>query len=84
MDLNRAVDIIKYMTSLAAIDVGSNAIRMIVAETNGKGGFSVLETSRESIRLGKDVFSEGHVFDETIERAQEAFRRFRKIMNILS
>src|SRR5690348_7664617 len=61
---------------LAAIDVGSNAMRMSVGAVDGPRGLHVLETLRAPVRLGKDVFTTGAIGEETTERAVEAFRTF--------
>lgn len=64
------------MPTLAAIDVGSNAIRLIIGTVNGERTLHVVENVRESVRLGQDVFTKGTIAEETIEKAAEAFRRF--------
>ncbi len=62
---------------LAAIDVGSNAIRMAVAELGENNRVIPLKNFREAVRLGKDVFTEGSISERTIEKAVHAFERFR-------
>ncbi|MGB2960384.1 MAG: Ppx/GppA phosphatase family protein [Bacteroidota bacterium] len=64
------------MPTLAAIDVGSNAIRLSIASADGDRQLSILEDIREPVRLGQDVFSRGVIAEGTIDRAVEAFRRF--------
>ncbi|MGB6122920.1 MAG: Ppx/GppA family phosphatase, partial [Bacteroidota bacterium] len=64
------------MPTLAAIDVGSNAIRLSIAGADGDRQLSILEDIREPVRLGQDVFSRGVIAEGTIDRAVEAFRRF--------
>jgi exopolyphosphatase/guanosine-5'-triphosphate,3'-diphosphate pyrophosphatase len=66
------------MTSVAAIDVGSNAIRLAVVSLDDEGRRETVHTSREAVRLGKDVFSTGSISDETLTRALEAFSRLRE------
>jgi exopolyphosphatase/guanosine-5'-triphosphate,3'-diphosphate pyrophosphatase len=67
--------------TIAAIDVGSNALRLAVAEILPDGRPNVVETSREAVRLGHDVFSSGGLEAETIERTVEAMRRFRNVID---
>ncbi|MEK8022396.1 MAG: hypothetical protein AAB229_01175 [Candidatus Hydrogenedentota bacterium] len=69
------------MSIVAAIDVGSNAMRMAIARISGSGRFDIMATSREAVRLGEDVFSSGVIADETIRRAAEGFVRFRDLMD---
>jgi exopolyphosphatase/guanosine-5'-triphosphate,3'-diphosphate pyrophosphatase len=68
------------MAKIAAIDMGSNAIRFYAVETTGKSGYRVLENVREPIRLGGDVFLTGTIRDENIRKAEAAFRRFRQML----
>jgi exopolyphosphatase/guanosine-5'-triphosphate,3'-diphosphate pyrophosphatase len=46
---------------VAAIDVGSNAIRFFAAESDEREGFHVVAESREAVRLGHGVFSSGQI-----------------------
>ncbi|RJP18097.1 MAG: Ppx/GppA family phosphatase [Deltaproteobacteria bacterium] len=68
------------MARIAAIDMGSNAIRFYVVETGGDSPYRVLENIREPIRLGGDVFLKGTIREENIRRAEGAFRRFRQLL----
>jgi len=68
------------MARIAAIDMGSNAIRFYVVETAGEGPYRVLENVREPIRLGGDVFLKGTIREENIRKAEAAFRRFRQLL----
>ncbi len=69
------------MPILAAIDVGSNAIRLVVASVDAERSITLLESLREPVRLGQEVFMSGMIAEETIERATEAFHRFREAMD---
>jgi exopolyphosphatase / guanosine-5'-triphosphate,3'-diphosphate pyrophosphatase len=68
------------MARIAAIDMGSNAIRFYVVETGGDSPYRVLENLREPIRLGGDVFLKGTIREENIRKAETAFRRFRQLL----
>ena len=67
------------MPNIAAIDIGSNAIRFAVAETEGDTISTIVATSRESLRLGKDVFDLGYVRDETLKLLVAAIEKFQRI-----
>jgi exopolyphosphatase/guanosine-5'-triphosphate,3'-diphosphate pyrophosphatase len=69
------------MPTLAAIDVGSNAIRLTIGSVDGDRKFTSLENLREAVRLGQDVFSKGIISDETVEQASEAFARFKEAID---
>ncbi|MDP2658796.1 MAG: Ppx/GppA phosphatase family protein [Candidatus Deferrimicrobium sp.] len=68
------------MAKIAAIDMGSNAIRFYAVETAGDSSYRVLENVREPIRLGGDVFLTGAIREENIRKAEAAFRRFRQLL----
>lgn len=65
---------------LAAIDVGSNAIRLVIGEIDQNGEIKVLKKFRESVRLGKDTFSGGIITKKSIERTVETFIKFRRFI----
>jgi exopolyphosphatase/guanosine-5'-triphosphate,3'-diphosphate pyrophosphatase len=75
-----ANEVLPFSENMAAIDVGSNGIRMIVASVGSNGETTTLESVRESVRLGKDVFTKGYITEETTEAALEAFLKFRKLL----
>jgi exopolyphosphatase/guanosine-5'-triphosphate,3'-diphosphate pyrophosphatase len=65
------------MPTFAAIDVGSNAMRLSIGTVDGERKLSVVDNLREPVRLGQDVFTTGAIAEQTIESAVEAFKRFR-------
>lgn len=67
-------------TMLAALDFGSNAVRMAIARARDGGPPELVESLREPVRLGQDVFSRGTISEANMERAAEACRRFRRLM----
>jgi exopolyphosphatase / guanosine-5'-triphosphate,3'-diphosphate pyrophosphatase len=69
------------MPTLAAIDVGSNAIRLIIGDVDGERRLNIVESVRDPVRLGQEVFTKGSIAEETIDRAAEAFGRFKEAMD---
>lgn len=71
-------------TILAAIDIGSNAIRLLIntisKNSNGEDEYKKTCYVRMPIRLGEDVFSNGHISEEKIYRMTEAFQAFSHLM----
>lgn len=59
---------------IAAIDLGSNALRATIARKT-KGQVEILKNFREPLRLGEDVFSTGVISEEKFLRTEEAFIR---------
>lgn len=70
------------MPNIAAIDVGSNAIRMLVSRLNPDGKLETLESLRLPVRLGQDAFTSGFFSEQTMHMAVDAFLRFRKIAEL--
>jgi exopolyphosphatase/guanosine-5'-triphosphate,3'-diphosphate pyrophosphatase len=69
----------------AAIDIGSNAIRLLIGEVleiNNKVHISKLSLIRLPIRLGSDVFNDGRISPEKEERFIQGMEAFKIIMNI--
>ena len=78
------------MARLAAIDIGSNALRLRIVEVDppviGPEGprftaFRDIFSDRAPVRLGHDVFTKGHIEPGVIGAACEALRRFRAAMD---
>jgi exopolyphosphatase/guanosine-5'-triphosphate,3'-diphosphate pyrophosphatase len=63
---------------LAAIDIGSNAIRMVIAE-HQTGGLKILKKFRFPIRLGADVFSQGQISGKNLKLSARTFRQFKQL-----
>lgn len=63
---------------LAAIDIGSNAIRMVIAEFSPQG-LVPLRKYRIPIRLGADVFEKGKISGKNLRAAARAFEKFRDV-----
>src|SRR5256884_2042678 len=60
---------------VAVVDVGANTLRMLVAETDARGGFVPIREERRRTGLGEDVERRGRVTREKIERSGEAARK---------
>ncbi|MCE9630002.1 MAG: Ppx/GppA family phosphatase [Planctomycetia bacterium] len=64
---------------LAAIDIGSNSVRLLVAEALRGGNYRILDEEREPTRLGRSVSSEGRLDDDSMDRTVAALRTFKEI-----
>ena len=67
------------MVNISAIDVGSNAMRMVVGEVDEAWRVNPIENTRLPVRLGQDVFGRGYLEEKTIQQTEEAFLRFKHI-----
>ena len=64
---------------LAAIDIGSNSVRLLVAEALRGGNYRILDEEREPTRLGRSVSSKGQLDDESMEQTITALQTFKQI-----
>ncbi|MEZ4225530.1 MAG: Ppx/GppA phosphatase family protein [Polyangiaceae bacterium] len=64
---------------LAAIDIGSNSIHMIVAEATASGSFEVIDREKEMVFLGRSVFEHGRLTDEAVSTGLAAVSKFHKL-----
>ena len=70
----------------AAIDIGSNAIRLLIEESVIKSKedyyFKKIALTRIPLRLGENVFSSGFINDSTLNKLIKAFKAFKLLMEI--
>ena len=70
---------------LAAIDIGSNAIRLLIEEVrqfNGEIRIDKVSLTRVPVRLGEDVFTSGIVSEEKTRQLVKTMRAFWYIMDV--
>lgn len=76
------INIKKY----AAIDIGSNAMRLLISnvvEQDGKEPqFNKSSLVRVPIRLGQDAFTVGEISEENIDRMVDAMKAFNLLMKV--
>lgn len=61
---------------LAAIDIGTNSIHMIVVEANTQSSFDVIEREKEMVKLGAGVFASNHISDRAFKFGLETIARY--------
>lgn len=64
---------------LAAIDVGTNSIRLVVAQPEPDGTYQVLDEERMMTRLGQGLARTGRLADDTVGRSLEALGKMKAI-----
>jgi len=66
---------------IAAIDAGSNAVRLSVARAYSALDIEPVHTERYPLRLGESVFVRPHFSEDIFKRGAKAFRHFREVMD---
>jgi len=67
---------------VAAIDVGSNALRMVIAQVLDNGALEVLERLQRAVRMGQDAFRRGRLGSQSMQAAVGVLRDFRRVLNL--
>jgi exopolyphosphatase/guanosine-5'-triphosphate,3'-diphosphate pyrophosphatase len=71
---------------LAAIDIGSNAARLLIADASpyftGGVDYTKLTLLRIPLRLGVDVFSKGYIGEEKVTQLMDSLRAYKLMMKI--
>jgi exopolyphosphatase / guanosine-5'-triphosphate,3'-diphosphate pyrophosphatase len=66
---------------LAAIDIGSNSVRLMVAEARAGGDYRILDDHKETTRLAHGLSSTGLLTAEAIAHSLAALRRMKTIVD---
>ena len=67
---------------LAAIDVGSNSVHMVIADVRRDGHFEVIDRVKEMVRLGRNMFTSGKLAREPMELAVRALKNFAHLAKV--
>ncbi|MEN6458905.1 MAG: Ppx/GppA phosphatase family protein [Thermoguttaceae bacterium] len=67
---------------VGVIDVGANALRMVIAEVFSDGRIEVLEQLHRAVRLGQDTFHRGRLGAESMRAAVAVLRDYRQLLNL--
>lgn len=68
------------MAKFAAVDIGSNSMRLLVAEIDSRGQLVRLAEDRQVTRLGESVFTRGILSEDAIFVAEQVLTRFRGVV----
>jgi exopolyphosphatase / guanosine-5'-triphosphate,3'-diphosphate pyrophosphatase len=82
-DLIATADVNAYPIRLAAVDIGSNAIRMLIGEFSDPVSVKPLDQQRLPLRLGHDVFLTGQLTSAAMKAAIEGLQSFSRRMREL-
>jgi exopolyphosphatase/guanosine-5'-triphosphate,3'-diphosphate pyrophosphatase len=68
--------------TVAAIDVGANAVRMVIAQVAPDGSLDVLERLQRAARLGQDTFRRGRLGAQSMRAAAAILRDYRQMLQV--
>jgi exopolyphosphatase / guanosine-5'-triphosphate,3'-diphosphate pyrophosphatase len=66
------------VTRLAAIDIGTNSIKLLVASVEDDGALEVLFREKSLVRLGSETLATGRLSEEAIEAGASTVEQFLK------
>ena len=61
---------------LAAIDIGTNSIHMIIVEVTSQSSFNILNREKEMAKLGAGVFASNYISDRAFEIGLKTITRY--------
>jgi exopolyphosphatase/guanosine-5'-triphosphate,3'-diphosphate pyrophosphatase len=64
---------------LAAIDLGSNSVHLVIVDVSRSGGFHVLASEKEMVRLGSGTLARGRLSAAATARGLEALRKYKRL-----
>ena len=64
------------MTKLAAIDIGTNSIKLLVASVEEDGALEVVSREKSLVRLGSETLASGRLSEEAIEAGASTVEQF--------
>lgn len=67
---------------LAAIDVGSNSVHMIIADVTREGHIEIVDRVKEMVRLGRRSFTTGRLTDEAMDMTVRTLAYFRRLAHL--
>ena len=65
---------------VAAIDIGSSAVRLDIGEVREQGEVRLLESLRHGVRLGRDVFTQGRIQQDTLRRCITILKNYARLL----
>ncbi len=66
------------LQTLAAIDIGSNSIRMTIGQLLPDGAIEIIERANRPVRLGQDCFRQARLMPATMRAAINILREFKR------
>jgi exopolyphosphatase/guanosine-5'-triphosphate,3'-diphosphate pyrophosphatase len=68
--------------TVAAIDIGANAMRMAIAQVLPDGHVEIIERLQRAVRLGQDTFRRGRLGAQSMRAAVAVLRDYRTLLDL--
>lgn len=66
---------------LAVIDLGTNTFHLLIAHIKNSSQYTIILDDKIPVMIGKNGISHGYITEDAQERAIDALKQFRKVMN---
>jgi exopolyphosphatase/guanosine-5'-triphosphate,3'-diphosphate pyrophosphatase len=67
--------------TVAVIEIGTTAVRMVIADILAGGEYRMLENVQQAVTLGRPAFASGRIDSEATEECVNVLRSFRRLMD---
>ncbi len=61
---------------IAAIDIGTNSIHMVIAKVTDKNNFQIIDREKEMVKLGEGVFATNRLSERAFKEGLETIKRY--------
>src|SRR3546814_6528528 len=68
---------------LAAVDIGTNSVHMVIARVGDEGRMEILEREKDMVRLGRSAGDMKELAPDAIDRGVAALKRCRSVADAL-
>lgn len=70
------------MKKMAIIDLGTNSVRINIIDINSRGGYSIIDSAKEGVRLSEGLYETGKIHINAVNRTLMALRYFKTLADI--
>lgn len=67
---------------MAIIDLGSNSVRMNVISINEAGGYHILDSAKEMVRLSEGSHDTGNLQEKAMDRTMKVLQYFKNLLEV--
>lgn len=67
------------MKNLAIVDIGSNSIKLVLAEIRKNNSFKIIDELKETVRLGEGMTSSSKLKDDRMNKAIQTLKMFKNL-----